>query len=216
MAMTDEGRLQHIVENIRASFDQKNEVRDQALKHSRKLTRYCSVAIRSVHRGERDQAREKLAQARDLVHQLKNSLEPYPDLYHAGYTQDALKEYAEATLVSALVAGEQIPSPEDLGIEQAAYLGGLGEAVGELRRRVLDIIRHDEYEQAEELLEMMDEVYGLLVTIDYPDALTRGLRRITDVVRGVTERTRGDLTTSVQQHQLKRALEGHGERNPGE
>lgn len=205
--MSNEQRLQQIVEGIRQGFDEKNEVRDQALKQSRQLIRYCSVAIRSVHRGEADRAGEKLAQARALAQSLRESLAPFPDLYHAGYTQDALKEFAEANLVRALVAGDPIPSPEDLEVEQAAYLAGLGESVGELRRRVLDIIRHNQYERAEELLETMDEIYGLLVTIDYPDALTRGLRRITDMVRGVTERTRGDLTTSFQQHQLKRALE---------
>lgn len=204
--MSSPSDLEAIVDSILEGFDAKNEVRDQALKQSRTLIRHCSLAIRAVHRGERDEVQQQLARARALVDSLLSSLEPFPDLYHAGYTQDGLKEYAEANLVAALVADEALPDPDSLGIEDAAYLAGLGEAVGELRRRVLDLIRADEYQEAERLLARMDEIYGLLVTVDYPDAITRGLRRITDMVRGVTERTRGDLTTSLQQYELKRAL----------
>lgn len=204
--MSSRSDLEAIVDSILEGFDAKNEVRDQALKQSRTLIRHCSLSIRAVHRGERDEVQQQLAHARALVESLRSSLEPFPDLYHAGYTQDGLKEYAEANLVAALVADEALPDPESLGIENAAYLAGLGEAAGELRRRVLDLIRADEYQEAERLLARMDEIYGLLVTVDYPDAITRGLRRITDMVRGVTERTRGDLTTSLQQYELKRAL----------
>lgn len=204
--MSSPSDLEAIVDSILEGFDAKNEVRDQALKQSRTLIRHCSLAIRAVHRGERGEVQQQLARARALVDSLRSSLEPYPDLYHAGYTQDGLKEYAEANLVAALVADEALPDPESLGVEDAAYLAGLGEAAGELRRRVLDLIRADEYQEAERLLARMDEIYGLLVTVDFPDAITRGLRRITDMVRGVTERTRGDLTTSLKQYELKRAL----------
>lgn len=204
--MSEDRQLESIVDGILVGFEAKNEVRDAALKQSRTLIRHCSTAIRAVHRGDRAEARGQLEQAGQLVAAMREALEPFPDLYHAGYTQDGLKEYAEAHLVSALIADEPLPGPGDLGVEDAAYLAGLGEAAGELRRRVLDLIRGDRYEEAERLLGRMDEIYGLLVTVDYPDAITRGLRRITDMVRGVTERTRGDLTTSLQQYELKRAL----------
>jgi translin len=147
-----------------------------------------------------------LAEARQIVDAIRADLAPYPDLYHAGYTQDALKEYAEASIVYALVGGEPLPEPEAIGVEYAAYLNGLGEAAGELRRRCLDIIRHDHSEEAERLLGAMDDIYSLLVTVDYPDAITGGLRRTTDLVRGVTERTRGDVTTSLRQQRLQEAL----------
>lgn len=205
--MARDENLQAVVDGIRDRLEDKNEVRDKALKRSRRIIRHCSLAIRSVHRGQEGAVAEELSRAGDLVRELRSSLAPYPDLYHAGYTQDALKEYAEAHLVKALVAGQPVPTPEDLQIEDAAYLGGLGEAAGELRRQVLDVMRSEDYELAERLLANMDEIYGLLVTVDYPDAITGGLRRITDVVRGVTERTRGDLTTSKQQFRLRRALE---------
>lgn len=198
--------LDVIGEQIRQHLEEKNAARDLALQHSRTLIRHCAHAIRAVHREERDSALEHLRQARDLVRALTQDLLPYPDLYHAGYTQDALKEYAEASIVAALIENEALPRPEDLGVEYAAYLGGLGEAAGELRRRVLDTLRRDQTAEAERLLAAMDDIYGLLVTIDYPDAITGSLRRITDMVRGVVERTRGDLTTSVQQKDLKQAL----------
>jgi len=198
--------LDGIGERILAYLDGKNAARDLALQRSRTLIRHCATAIRAAHRDERDLAQEHLQQAREIKEALRKELEPYPDLYHAGYTQDALKEYAEASIVYALLSGEALPDPDDLGVEYAAYLGGLGEAAGELRRRTLDILRHDRSEEAERLLEMMDEIYGLLVTVDFPDAITGKLRRLTDVVRGIVERTRGDLTTSLQQGELKSAL----------
>ena len=204
--MSDLEALASYIEDIRDGFEAKNEARDQALKQSRSIIRHCSLAIRAVHRDDWEEAEQELASAEALVQAITQLLEPYPDLYHAGYTQDALKEFSEANLVHAFLADRPIPGPSDLAVENAAYLAGLGEMAGELRRRVLDIIRHDQYGEAERLLAIMDEVYGHLVTMDYPDAITRGLRRITDIVRGVTERTRGDLTTSYHQHQLKLAL----------
>ncbi len=198
--------LQEIGDRILTYLEAKNQARDAALQRSRTLIRHCATAIRAAHRDDREQARGELAQAKQLAEALRQDLEPYPDLYHAGYTQDALKELAEASIVYALLAGEQLPDPDQLQLEYAAYLGGLSEAVGELRRRTLDVLRHDQFEEAERLLAMMDDIYGLLVTVDFPDAITGKLRRLTDLVRGLVERTRGDLTTSLQQGELREAL----------
>jgi translin len=198
--------LDLISDRIRANFSAKNAARDTALERSRTLIRHCANSIRASHRDERELAREHIAAAREIVAAIRADLAQYPDLYHAGYTQDALKEFAEANIVYALLGNEPLPEPEALGVEYAAYLNGLGEAAGELRRRCLDIIRHDHSEEAERLLEAMDDIYSLLVTVDYPDAITGGLRRTTDMVRGVTERTRGDLTISLRQDRLERAL----------
>lgn len=199
-------RLESITERILRYLEDKNAARDRALSISRTLIRHCATAIRAVHRDERSLAQKHLKEARRLLDTLGQDLSRFPDLYHAGYTQNALKEYAEANIVYALLMDEPLPDPDDLGVEYAAYLGGLGEATGELRRRVLDILRHDRSEEAERLLAAIDDIYGVLVTVDFPDAITGNLRRITDIVRGVTERTRGDLTTSIQQQSLKAAL----------
>jgi translin len=198
--------LESIGENILKYLEEKNKVRDDTLKKSRELVRYCSRAIRAIHRKERELAGEYLEAARKLASELREVRDLYPDLYFAGYSRDALKEFAEASIVVALLEEEPLPTPEELGIENASYLGGLGEAAGEMRRRVLDILRHDDVSEAERLLAAMDDIYGFLVTVDFPDALTGNLRRITDMVRGVTERTRGDLTTSIQQRELQIAL----------
>jgi len=198
--------LDSIADRIRANFTAKNAARDAALERSRTLIRHCANAIRAAHRDERDLAREHIAAAREIVAAIRADLAPFPDLYQAGYTQDALKEFAEANIVYALVGNEPLPEPEELGVEYAAYLNGLGEAAGELRRRCMDIIRHDHSDEAERLLEAMDDIYSLLVTVDYPDAITGGLRRTTDLVRGVTERTRGDITVSLRQFRLQQAL----------
>jgi len=206
------GNLESIGEHIRQEFEAKNAARDQALQRSRTLIRFCANAIRAVHREEWENARALLAQARAAAAEMIADLAPYPDLYHAGYTQDSLKEYAEANIVYALVTDEPLPGPEMLRVESAAYLNGLGEAAGELRRRILDIIRHDHSEEAERLLEVMDDIYNQLVTMDFPDAITGGLRRTTDMVRGVLERTRGDLTMSLRQQRLQQALGAFEER----
>jgi translin len=198
--------LDSIADRIRENFTAKNAARDKAVERSRTLIRHCSLAIRAAHRDERAEARTQIAAARQIVDAIRTDLAPYPDLYHAGYTQDALKEFAEANCVDALIGGEALPEPEALGVEYAAYLNGLGETAGELRRRCLDIMRHNQFDEAERLLEAMDDIYLVLVTMDYPDAITGGLRRTTDMVRGVTERTRGDLTLSLRQQKLQEAL----------
>jgi translin len=205
--------LDHIADRIRANFTAKNAARDAALERSRTLIRHCANSIRAAHRDERAEAAEQIKAAQAIVEAIRADLAAYPDLYHAGYTQDALKEFAEANIVYALVGHEPLPEPEAIGVEYAAFLNGLGEAAGELRRRCLDIIRHDHSDEAERLLGMMDDIYSLLVTMDYPDAITAGLRRTTDMVRGVTERTRGDITTSLRQYRLQEALKKYEEKS---
>jgi translin len=198
--------LPAIVERIHQGLEARTRARDQALAQARALTRFSAHAIRAIHRDELDGARQNLEEGRKLVLSLQESLAPFPELFYAGYTQDAIKEFAEANLTVALITNQPLPSPEELDVEYATYLNGLAEAAGELRRRCLDIIRHAHSDEAERLLEAMDDIYSLLVTVDYPDAITGGLRRTTDLVRGVTERTRGDITSSLRQYQLQEAL----------
>ena len=190
--------LEPIGERLHALLREKNAARDRALEQSRTLIRYCSLAIRAVHREERGLAEENLKLARREADRLRGDLAKFPDLYFAGYTQDALKELAEASIVFALVGDNPLPDAGDLGVDPAPYMNGLGEAAGELRRWSLDLLRRGKTAEAEQVLAMMDDIYSLLVTLDYPDALTGGLRRTTDMVRGVTERTRGDLTLSLR------------------
>lgn len=200
------GTLDSIGDQLRSTLAAKNEARDIALRHSRSLVRHCANSIRAIHRGEMQTAKALLKKAEETSLELHTAVADNPDLYYAGYTQDGLKELVEANVLMALVTGAQLPSPDVLQVEASTYLKGLAEAATELRRTVLDIIREDHSEQAEHLLEAMDEIYSLLVTIDFPDAITGGLRRSTDVVRGVRERTRGDLTMSLRQQRLQQAL----------
>jgi translin len=199
--------LNQIAERVHQVFEKRTGARDKALGQARQLTRFAAHTIRAVHRDEADLAAENLQQARSLVEALKRDLVGYPDLFFAGYTQDALKEYAEASITCALVQDRPLPTPEELGLEYATYMNGLAEVPGELRRRCLDILRQGYSQEAERLLSCMDDIYDLLVTLDYPDAITNGLRRQTDLVRGILERTRGDLTISLREQQLQLALE---------
>ena len=196
-----------IADSVRQHFDAVTAVRDRALGHSRMITRYSAHAIRAIHRGEFEVMQQNLDEAHKLVEALKSELAAYPGLYMAGYTQDAIKEYVEACITYAFVEEKPLPKPDELDVEIPAYLGGLAEAASELRRSCLDILRQGYSRDVERLLNCMDEVYAVLVTLDYPDAVTGGLRRQTDMLRGVLERTRGDLTMSLRQHQLQQALE---------
>lgn len=199
--------LSQIIEEIRVEFTAKNQVRDATLNRSRELIRYCALSIRAIHRHEWDEAEQLLATARNAALVMSADLTRYHDMYEAGYTQDALKEVVEAHLLYAFVRNGEIPSPADLHVPAAAYLNGLAEAANELRRFVLDLVRLGRCAEAEPFLSRMDDVYSHLVTMDFPDALTGGLRRSTDVLRGVLERTRGDLTVAVRQEELEAALQ---------
>ncbi len=208
--------LESIAEKIRQEFEARNKARDQALIAARALTRHAAHAIRAIHRGEDALAHEKLEAAKELAIAFKNDLTGYPELYYAGYTQDALKEYCEASMTVALIENQPLPDPESLGQEYATYMNGMAETTGELRRRCMDILRQGYSQEAERLLGCMDEIYAVLVTLDFPDAITSGLRRQTDLVRGIVERTRADLTISLRGHHLELALEKMSARLQGD
>jgi translin len=199
-------RLEDIANKIHLDFEATTASRERALGQARTLTRHCATAIRAVHRNEHEPARNHIANAAQIAQDLQTDLADYPDLYFAGYTQDALKEYVEASIVYAFILNEPLPSPEELGVENSTYLNGLAESVGELRRRCLDILRHGYSNEAERLMTHMDDIYAILTAMDYPDAITGGLRRQTDIVRSLTERTRGDLTISLRQQHLEQTI----------
>jgi translin len=179
-------KLESITEQIRRDFDARTAARDKALATARQLTRACSLAIRAAHRLETDGMAGQLTEARSLADALRAELQGYPDLFHAGYTQDALKEFVEANATCALIQNQSLPTPEELGVGGATYLNGLAEVVGELRRRTLDILRHGYSQEA--------------------DAITMGLRRQTDVARSIIEKTRGDITFSLRGEHLEQAI----------
>jgi translin len=199
-------QLEQLAEGIRDEFEQTSDARDVAYQRSRKLISLCARAIRAVHRGEWPEADALIEEARLATKRLVDGVDNYPALYHAGYTQDAIKEFVEANLTYALIRNRPLPLPEQLGAESATWLNGLAEAATELRRRILDIIRHGHSDEAERLLAEMDDIYSILVTFDFNDSITGGLRRRTDTVRAVLERTRGDVTTSLRRSELEQAL----------
>lgn len=208
--------LSELNSRMHQTFETLNQAREQALIQARQLTRLCANTIRAIHRGEMETARQNLQAAADIADGLQRLLADFPLLLYAGYTQDALKEYVEANLTCCIIEDLPVPLPETLGVEYNTYLNGMAEVTGELRRRCLDILRQGYSEEAERLLGWMDEIYNLLVTVDYPDALTGGLRRQTDLVRGIVERTRADLTLSLREERLQKALERASNRLPND
>lgn len=203
MVMTIETLVQACSEQIEA----RHQAREEALTISRALVRLCANTIRAAHRSRFDEAAPLLHEADATAARLYAGVVDVPELFAAGYVQDAFKEYVEASLLSAFLLGHEVPSASQLRTEPATYLNGLAEAASELRRAILDRLRRNEFEQVEPFLDIMDEVYTLLITVDFPEVLTGGLRRTTDALRAVLERTRGDVTTAIRQEQLRAALE---------
>ncbi len=199
--------LETLAEKSRLYFSAKDAAREKALRLSREIIRYSANAIRAVHRQEKVNAEQLLVSAHALLRELANDvLQKHDDLVHAGFVHDAQKEFAEASTTLALVTGKPLPEPEALGVSYPAYLNGLGEAVGELRRYLLDSLRRNDLSRCEELLAIMDDIYAVLITMDLPDGITYGLRRTSDAVRGILERTRGDLTLVLRQKELEEKL----------
>lgn len=201
-------RLRESADTARQSLADTDRARERALRLSREMIRHCADSIRAIHRGEFDSASALISSAATLVKESSALLNEHPEIYYTGYVQDALKEYVEANAVLAFIQDKPLPSPEELRVGAAPYLGGLADTVGELRRYILDRLRRDDFSRCEEALSVMDEIYAILVTMDFPDAVTRGLRRSTDIVRGILERTRGDLTVALRQRRLEAMLSG--------
>lgn len=199
--------LQTLTDRINQTFEAKSAIRNNTLTRSRELIRHCANSIRATQRGDDAEAQALLQTARETAAEMIADAMQYPDVYYAGYTQDALKELAEAHITRAVILQEPLPAPEALKVEYAAYLNGLAEAAGELRRFALDALRQGDVSLAERILGDMDDIYSALITVDFSDAITGGLRRNTDMVRGVLERTRGDVTTAVRQEAMRVALQ---------
>jgi translin len=198
--------LEAIAAELRPHFAAEDEAREKALRSCRQVIRHSADAIRAVHRQEHDKAKQLLDSAHGLLRELNQDLAKHGRLLHSGFVHDAQKEFAEGYVTLALIAGEGLPRPEALGVSNAAYLDGLGESVGELRRYILDSLRRGDFSRCEELLTIMDEIYGILITMDFPELLAHGLRRTTDAIRGIIERTRGDLTVALRQKELETKL----------
>jgi len=202
--------LREISDDIRRRFDHRMEARERALPAARRAIRSCANAIRAVHRSEWDEAHRLMDEAKAAITEGLDAVRDHPDIRFAGYLQDAQKEYAEARITEAVVTGAgELPTPEELGVEDAPFLNGMAEAIGEARRHILDLLRHGEVDRGEAILTAMDEMYYVLVSMDYPDAITLNLRRSTDVSRSLIEKTRGDLSVAIVQRDLRDALDRH-------
>ena len=207
--------LEEIANGLRTGFEAVNRAREEALRLSRETIQYSSRTIRAVHRGEIETAQTLAQEAKARVEAVQTRLQDHPELLFAGYIHDSQKEYVEAEAMLAIVGGQPIPSPTTLGVEPAAYLNGIAEAASESRRHVLDLLRQGDMERADSVLKVMDDIYYELITFDFPDAITGGLRRTTDALRAVLERTRGDLTLTLSQRRLETALQDVGCRVSG-
>lgn len=198
--------LRPLSDAVRSVLDAKHAARELGLRNSRQVIRRCATAIRSLHRGEIDKAEELMGEAEGMLREAQVALADHPDILFAGFVSDAAKEYAEARTFAAYCTGGALPLPDDLGVGAAPYLNGIGETVGELRRRMLDQLRSGDLDTASTTFEMMEEILELLADLDYPDGMTGGLRRTTDVARALVERSRSDLTSTIIQERLRREL----------
>ncbi len=199
-------RIDEFADEARRQLEEVHRDREEAYTTSRQVVQAASATIKAVHRGEFDAAREQVTRTRELHDRMLEAVQGSPEIGYGGFVGDAAREYAESALVLALIADGDLPGPGEIGVAPADWLNGLGDVVGELRRYVLDLIRRDEVEAAERSLAMMDEIYQTIMSFDYPESVTKGLRRRTDQARGAVERTRGDLTNALRQSRLERRM----------
>lgn len=202
--------FEEISARIRENFEAKDSIREDGLKISREIVRECRVATFALHSRDFEKVNSSIKAAENLLEKLEVIFKGHADIYYAGYVEHAQQEYSEVTVLRSLLTEEgkpkSIPSPDQLRVEYAAYLNGLGDVVGELRRHVLDLIRRDSFEKAEIFLGIMEDIHATLMDFDYPDAITKGLRRKTDVSRGLIEKTRGDVVNATRQKKLETAM----------
>ena len=198
--------LEQIAAKAQEAFTEKNAIRERALQYSRSIIRLSANAIRSVHRRETTKAKDLISEAANYIKQTNTILQTNPEIYYAGYLAEARKEFSEANITMALLLQQPLPQPEELGVNIIDYLKGMGDSVGEVRRYILDSLRRDEWQQCEDAMEIMDQIYTLLVTLDFPEGVTGGLRNTNDMVRKTLERTRGDFTVAFRQKRLEDIL----------
>lgn len=198
--------LNGIAQEMLCRFDEKNTAREKSLQLCRESIRSCSASIRSVHRGQLEDAQRFVEEAKTKLEKVRNLLVDHPDVRYAGFYDDAEQEYAEARNVYSIIIDHKVLTPEETGIEQVNYLAGLGDVTGELRRHILDLIRKGKAQEGEYFMETMEEIFYLLMLFDYPDAITRGLRRKSDLARSMIERTRGDLTNAIEMGKVESSL----------
>ena len=204
--------INEIAAEIQQDFEAKDKARETGLSLSREVVRTCGTAIRHIHRGDIGKAAMLLEDARGALEDIDLQLADHPDIYYSGFVEHAQQEFVECAVVHQLLTKENdsdsdtLPSPQELGVTYAAYLNGLGDVVGELRRHILDLIRQDMPQDGDQFLDIMDDMYSTLMMFDYPDAITRGLRRKSDVARSLIERTRGDLTNAIRQQKLEQTM----------
>jgi len=201
--------LEEISVRIRENFEAKDRIREEGLKISREIVRECRTASFALHGQDFEKADKNIKIAGKALEKLEILFEGHADIYHAGFVEHAQQEYSEVAVLSSLLKeeGDRFPFPEELRVEYAAYLNGLGDVVGELRRHVLDLIRKESFEKAEIFLDIMENIHAMLMDFDYPDAITRGLRRKTDISRSIIEKTRGDVVNAIGQKKLEIAMQ---------
>jgi len=195
------------IERIHEILRQKDKARESSIRQLRLLIRTCGDGIRALHRGDLRSAKQSIKEGARIADQVAEDLKKHPDLYHSSMVTAGLTEYAELTMVFKLLTKKRIPDMDEIDVPPAAYLNGMGDAIGEMRRHILDLLRRRQTKEAEEYLEIAENMHNLLMGFDYPKALVGDLRRRLDVARSLLEKTRADVTNAVLQEDLSRKLE---------
>ncbi|NVM55165.1 MAG: haloacid dehalogenase [Candidatus Helarchaeota archaeon] len=197
-----------IFEKIKKKLDIDDKNRETTLKISRQSIRFCQEAVRATHRGEFKKAREKLNESHKLIQEAEENIKKVnPRLYYKGYITDMHQEFVEASLfLTFMEGGTEIPDPGTLNVSNYAYLQGLGDVIGELRRHSLNAVRNEKVKEAENCLAIMEEIYNILHTLDYPEGLIPGIRRKVDRARGLTEKTRSELAYFQHGNKLVKSM----------
>jgi len=194
--------LNKIVDKIEKSIDDKDKIREQALKNSREIIINCRKAIQSIHQKQIKKAKENINTASETLQKLNQITKNYPELYHAGFVENAAQELVEAHCFLNIKQGKDLPDPDDINTTYSSYLMGLCDLVGELRRTALDSIRQGKPKKADKCLDMMEEIYDVIIRFDYPSGLIP-IKKKQDMVRGMIEKTRGELAVASCERRIE-------------
>ena len=194
------------LENLSSIFDKLNDIREQSLTTSREIVRECSKSIRNIHRNDEVSAKEHIENARKKLENLKSITSDVSEISYAGYVLDAEREFVEAVMFYTFEVSGYIEPFNNFNVHPSSYIQGIGDTIGEWRRKALDHLRNLDIKKAETYLAIMEEGMGTLNELDYPDALTGGLRRYADNARSIIERTRSDITNAFINESLRKDI----------
>ena len=195
-----------VFDSIRVQLDKLDADREKILRSNREIIRSCSQIIESIHRNDLKDIETKIKETRESIAEIEKNARKTENVIRKNYLTTVNQEFTEAVTFFHYATGKEIPTYQELNVNPYEYILGLADLVGELKRMVLNSIRKDDYDKAEEIYEFMDELYQKLFSLDYPSGMLPGFRKKVDVARNIVRRTLELIVTGKKTDTLTRKI----------